>query len=145
MVERLLHDGFMQAFGITKADFENTPLTQACHHYTSHLLAVAWSESYPVVLASLLPCYWIYAKVGLDIVEKSVPDNPYQAWIDTYAGEEFQEAVKQVLTIIDDLAKTCDEATIKKMHEAYTTSAKLEWLFWDSAFHQRHWLGLDAL
>ena len=46
-------------------------------------------ESYPVVLAALLPCFWIYAEVGKDIVSKSVPNNPYQAWIDTYAGEEF--------------------------------------------------------
>ncbi|MFV5616884.1 thiaminase II, partial [Acinetobacter baumannii] len=23
--------------------------------------------------------------------------------------------------------------------------AKLEWLFWDSAYHQRQWLGLDQI
>ncbi|MFZ0330069.1 MAG: thiaminase II, partial [Acinetobacter bohemicus] len=27
---------------------------------------------------------------------------------------------------------------------AYTTAAKLEWLFWDSAYDQRQWLGLDS-
>lgn len=43
------------------------------------------------------------------------------------------------------MAETCDELTLQKMHEAYTTSAKLEWLFWDSAFEQRQWLGLDNL
>ena len=143
VVERSLHDGFMKDFGISKADFENTPLTLACHHYTSFLTATAWSESYPVVLASLLPCFWIYAEVGKDIVSKSVANNPYQAWVDTYSGEEFNEAVKNVLVTIDRIAECCDADTIEKMHQAYTKGAELEWLFWDGAYQQRKWPGLN--
>lgn len=143
VVERSLHDGFMQEFDITKKEFESTPLTLACHHYTSFLTATAWSESYPVVLASLLPCFWIYAEVGKDIVKNSIENNPYQAWVDTYSGEEFNEAVRNVITTIDKVAARCDADTLEKMHHAYTTAAKLEWLFWDSAYDQRQWLGLD--
>ena len=143
VVERSLHDGFMQEFDITKKEFESTPLTLACHHYTSFLTATAWSESYPVVLASLLPCFWIYAEVGKDIVKNSIENNPYQAWVDTYSGEEFNEAVRNVIATIDKVAARCDADTLEKMHHAYTTAAKLEWLFWDSASDQRQWLGLD--
>ncbi|WP_425916110.1 thiaminase II [Acinetobacter sp. TSRC1-2] len=143
VVERSLHDGFMQEFDITKKEFESTPLTLACHHYTSFLTATAWSESYPVVLASLLPCFWIYAEVGKDIVKNSIENNPYQAWVDTYSGEEFNEAVRNVITTIDKVAARCDADTLEKMHQAYTQAAKLEWLFWDSAYDQRQWLGLD--
>jgi thiaminase/transcriptional activator TenA len=145
VVERSLHDGFMQEFDITKKEFESTPLTLACHHYTSFLTATAWSESYPVVLASLLPCFWIYAEVGKDIVDNSIPNNPYQAWVDTYSGEEFNQAVRNVIATVDKVAARCDADTLEKMHHAYTTAAKLEWLFWDSAYDQRQWLGLDEL
>ena len=144
VVERSLHDGYMQDFAISKAQFETTPLTLACHHYTSFLTATAWSESYPVVLASLLPCFWIYAEVGKDIIRHSIPNNPYQAWIDTYAGEEFNEAVRKVILTIDKIAARCDADTLEKMHQAYTKGAELEWLFWDGAYQQRQWLGLDA-
>ena len=143
IVERSLHDGFMKDLGISKQQFENTPLTLACHHYTSFLTAAAWSESYPVVLASLLPCFWIYAEVGKNIVSHSIANNPYQAWIDTYSGEEFHTAVKNVITTIDKVATRCDEDTLTKMHQAYTRGAQLEWLFWDSAYHQNQWLDLD--
>ncbi|QIO07743.1 thiaminase II [Acinetobacter lanii] len=143
VVERSLHDDFMQNFDISKDEFQNTPLSLACHHYTSFLTATAWSESYPVVLASLLPCYWIYAEVGNDIVRNSVPNNPYQAWIDTYAGDEFNAVVKKVIETIDRVAERCDADTIEKMHQAYTRGAELEWLFWDSAYRQEKWLGLD--
>ena len=139
VVERSLHNDFMQGFNISKEEFENTPLTLACHHYTSFLTATAWSESYPVVLASLLPCFWIYAEVGKAIVNQSVPNNPYQAWIDTYSGEEFNTAVNNVIRTIDKVAATCDADTLSKMHKAYTDAAKLEWMFWDSAYQQRTW------
>src|SRR5690606_33264781 len=145
VVERSLHDGFMQEFDITKKEFESTPLTLACHHYTSFLTATAWSESYPVLLAALLPCFWIYAEVGKDIVDNSIPNNPYQAWVDTYSGEEFNQAVRNVIATVDKVAARCDADTLEKMHHAYTTAAKLEWLFWDSAYDQRQWLGLDEL
>jgi thiaminase (transcriptional activator TenA) len=137
--ERELHDSFLAKFQISQAEFEATPLTLACHHYTSFLTATAWSESYPVVLASLLPCFWIYAEVGRDIVAQSVPNNPYQAWIDTYAGEEFHSAVREVVATIDRVAARCDADTLAKMHAAYRRGAELEWLFWDSAYHERTW------
>ncbi|KOR16951.1 MULTISPECIES: thiaminase II [Acinetobacter] len=143
VVERSLHNDFMTAFNVSKETFESTPLTLACHHYTSFLTATAWSESYPVVLAALLPCFWIYAEVGRAIVSQSVPNNPYQAWIDTYAGEEFHTAVRNVIATVDKVAARCDADTLEKMHVAYTMGAKLEWLFWDSAYHQRQWLGLS--
>ena len=143
VVERSLHNDFMQNFDISKEEFENTPLSLACHHYTSFLTATAWSESYPVILAALLPCYWIYAEVGHDIVRNSVPNNPYQAWVDTYAGDEFTEVVNQVIATIDRVAEHCDPTTLEKMHQAYTRGAQLEWLFWDSAYRQEKWLALD--
>lgn len=114
VVERSLHDGFMQDFGINKTQFENTPLTLACHHYTSYLQATAWAESYPVVLAALLPCFWIYAEVGKDIVDKAAPNNPYQAWIDTYAGEDFHTAVRNVIATVDRVAARVDADTLEK-------------------------------
>ena len=143
VVERSLHDEFMSFFSVSKEQFEKTPLTMACHHYTSFLTSTAWSESYPVVLASLLPCFWIYAEVGKDILDKSAYNNPYQAWIDTYAGDDFHDAVQKVIEAIDRIAKRCDADTLEKMHAAYTMGAKLEWQFWDSAYHQRQWPGLS--
>ena len=143
--EREMHHGFLDQFQVSTQDLASTPLSLACHHYTSYLLATAWAESYPVVLASLLPCFWIYAEVGKDIVHQSAPNNPYQAWIDTYAGEDFHEAVQKVIDTVDNIAARVDEDTLEKMHEAYRKAAQLEWLFWDSAYKQARWPGLDNL
>lgn len=139
VVERSLHDGFMKQFDISAEQFAATPLTPACHHYCNYLLATAWSASYPVVLASLLPCFWIYAEVGKAIHATAAQPNPYTAWIDTYAGEDFHAAVQGVLATIDRVAAQADAKTVADMHAAYTMSAKLEWMFWDSADRLGEW------
>jgi len=139
VVERSLHDGIMREFAISPTDFSATELTPACHHYCSYLLATAWSQPYPVAVAALLPCFWIYAEVGRAIHARSAPNNPYQNWIDTYASEDFQGSVKAVCATVDSIAEHCADKTLADMRQAYRQAARLEWLFWDSAFHEADW------
>jgi len=139
VAERSLHAGFMQQFGIDTATFEATPLTPASHHYTSFLIATAWSAPYPVALAALLPCFWIYAEIGRDIHARAVRPNPYAAWIDTYAGDDFHALVRAVIASVDRAADTASAQTVDAMHQAYTHAAQLEWMFWDSAHRQAGW------
>lgn len=139
VVERSLHTEFMAYFNVNKEEFENASLSLASHHYISHLTSIAWSESYPVVLASLLPCFRISAEISRDISSKSTRGNPYQAWIDTYASEEFHHTLNQIIHTIDQIAAHSDETTIARMHEAYQMTCKLEWLFWESAYQMQQW------
>lgn len=138
-VERSLHDSFMRDYGITPADFAATPLSPACHHYTQFLVATAWSAPYPVVLASLLPCYKIYAEVGLAIHASARRPNPYEAWIETYSSREFLDAVQAVCDTLDRVAQAADPITRRQMHAAYAMGARLEWMFWDSAYRLERW------
>lgn len=139
IVERALHGDYFKQFGISPHEFNTTPLSPTCHHYCSFLTATAWKDPYEVVLAAILPCFWIYAEVGRDIHGRAAPENPYQAWIDTYAGEDFHLAVKAVIATTDRVAASTSPATREAMHAAYTRAAQLEWMFWDSAYRQESW------
>ena len=139
VVERSLHKDFMEQFSVTPQIFAATPLSPATHHYTSYLMATAWGAPYPVVLAALLPCFWIYAEIGRDIIGHAAKDNRYQSWIDTYAGEEFHAAVRAVVATVDRVAANASDATRRDMHHAYTRAAQLEWMFWDAAYRLEQW------
>jgi thiaminase/transcriptional activator TenA len=139
VVERALHGSFFQRFGIDAGTFAATPLSPACHHYVSYLLATAYAEPYEVVLGALLPCFWIYAEVGREIHARARPGNPYQAWIDTYAGEEFHAAVRAVVDATDEAAAQASAPLRDRMHEAFRTATRLEWMFWDSAYRLETW------
>ncbi len=140
VVERALHRSFFTQYGIGPQAFAQTPLSPACHHYVSFLLATAYAEPYEVVLGALLPCFWIYAEVGRDIHARAAASNPYQAWIDTYAGEEFHAAVRGVIAATDEAATLASPASRERMHHAFTRAAQLEWMFWDSAYRMEIWL-----
>src|SRR5258708_777526 len=64
--------------------------------YTSYLLATAPRGTFADGFAAVLPCYWIYAEVGAELVGRGSPDPRYQRWIDTYAGDEYQTIVAEV-------------------------------------------------
>ena len=139
IVERELHDSFFRQYGIRTDVSAETPLSPACHHYVSFLLATAYAEPYEVVLGALLPCFWIYAEVGRDIHARAAVDNPYRAWIDTYAGEEFHAAVRDVIAATDEAAEGASSLLRERMHAAFTRATQLEWVFWDSAYRLETW------
>jgi thiaminase (transcriptional activator TenA) len=139
VVERALHGSFFEQYRITPAMFAQTPLSPACHHYVSYLIATAYAEPYEVVLGALLPCFWIYAEVGRDIHARARPANPYQAWIDTYAGEEFHAAVRAVIDATDEAADAASPQLRERMHAAFMRATQLEWVFWDSAYRLERW------
>ena len=139
VVERALHGSFFREYGITSEVFTQTPLSPACHHYVSYLLATAYAEPYEVLLGALLPCFWIYAEVGRDIHSRAAPDNAYRAWIDTYAGEEFHAAVRDVIAATDEAADSAASQLRERMHSAFRRATQLEWVFWDSAYGLETW------
>lgn len=139
VVERALHGGFFRDYGIAPADFAATPLSPACDHYVSWLLATCWAEPYEVALGALLPCFWIYAEVGRDIFAKAAPDNPYRAWIDTYSGEDFAREVAAMIAATDAAAERASADLRERMHRAFSHATRLEYVFWDGAYQDLAW------
>ena len=91
------------------------------------------------MLASLLPCFWIYREVGKDILGRAAKPNAYQAWIDTYAGVEFDEAVDAVIKVVDEVAEDVSPRTRDAMLAAFARAVQHEWMFWDSAYQLGDW------
>jgi len=135
VVERALHQEYFARFGVS-LDVDRSP---ACLTYGHYLLATCSLGSFEEAAAALLPCFWIYREVGLEIVKASSPDNPYRLWIDTYAGEEFAEAVRMAIQTVDQLATGTTGDGRRRMAEAFTLSSRLEWMFWDSAYRREVW------
>ncbi len=110
-----------------------------CLGYTSYLLAVGHQEPWEVLVAALLPCFWLYWDVGCAITRTAAAENPYRAWIDTYADEGFGAAVQAVIGVTDAAAAATTPAIRERMMTAFIRSSQWEWLFWDGAYRERGW------
>lgn len=138
-VEQALHEKYLREFGVEPAAAATAEASPDCLAYTSYLLATAHQERWPVLVAALLPCFRIYWDVGCAIAAKAAPDNPYRAWIDTYADPGFGEAVERMMATVDAAADAATPALRERMLAAYLRCSQYEWLFWDGAYHQRGW------
>ena len=134
-VENDLHETYFTGLNADKKQ----SASPSCLLYTSFLLRQL-NAPVEVMVAAVLPCFWIYKEVGDYILANQNKDNnPYQAWIDTYGGDEYAQSVKKAIDICDDLAEKCTAEQQHAMTEAFVICSKLEWMFWDSAYNLEKW------
>ncbi|MDD4661287.1 MAG: thiaminase II [Massilibacteroides sp.] len=134
-VEQALHESF-----IGELKGEKNEASPSCLLYTSYLHKQLVNASIEVALAAVLPCFWVYKKVGDYILENQTNgNNPYQNWINTYGGNEFEKSVSEAIDICDEIASRCTKEQQQKMTEAFVMCTKMEWLFWESAYKQEQW------
>jgi thiaminase (transcriptional activator TenA) len=138
-VEQALHERYLRDFGVDPAGIAAAEPSPDCLAYTSYLVAAAYHDPWEVLVAALLPCFWLYWDVGCAIARTAAPNNPYKAWIDTYADKRFGEAVHTVVAITDRTAETTTAANRARMLVAFSRACQYEWLFWDGAYQQRGW------
>lgn len=138
-VEQALHGRYLQQFGIDPGSVTVLDASPDCFAYTSFLIATAYQEPWEILVAALLPCFWIYWDVGVAVSRQAAPANPYRAWIDTYADEHFGEAVQRVIAIADHAAEAAPPRVRSMMLAAFVRSSQYEWLFWDGAYQGRGW------
>lgn len=138
-VERQMHAHYFGLFGVSAQEFTATPRTPVCDHYISFLNATAATHSVAVAMAALLPCFWVYRDVGHHIAGRVSTDNPFQEWIDTYSGDDFDASVNNACALTDRLAAHASDDERAAMARVYSQSTLLEWMFWDSAYRQAGW------
>lgn len=138
-VERSLHDGFLKDFGLPDDAVDRTPPAPTTLAYTSYIIRTAALGDYPEVLAAVLPCYWIYERVGSTLLEHGSPKPTYQKWIDTYGGEEFGALVEAVLDLTARASEGLSPLAKARATEAFVTTARYEWMFWDAAWRLEGW------
>lgn len=136
VVEKALHDSYFQEFGLS----QRGSIEPTTHHYINFLKSTSALDQVEIAMAAVLPCFWIYQEVGDSIYKNQLSeDNPYQKWIDTYAGKEFKELVIKAINICDSVAENCTPQQQERMTQAFVEASKLEFMFWDSAYQLKTW------
>lgn len=138
-VELSLHDTLLPDLGLDPAELDRVPVAPTTRAYTSYLLATVYGGSFADGLAAVLPCYWIYARVGEALVGRGSPDSRYQHWIDSYGGEEFAATVGKVLDLTDRTGPTLTSAAEAAARAHFVTTSRYEWMFFEAAHRREQW------
>lgn len=63
----------------------------------------------------------------------------YDRWIDMYAGEGFESAVRGYRKLVEEAAQCADDKTLQAMSAHFTKACELEWMFWTAAEDGLEW------
>ncbi|MDF2826888.1 MAG: TenA family transcriptional regulator [Mycobacterium sp.] len=138
-VELQLHDSLLPQLGLDADLLALSPVLPTTRAYTSYLVATAYGGTFAEGLAAILPCYWIYARVGTALAERGSTDPRYQLWIDGYSGEEYAATVDEVLAVTDRIGPTLTAADEATARAHFATTARYEWMFFDAAHRLEDW------
>lgn len=121
--ENAMQTMLTKEFNITECE---TPVS-ATVRYTTFLREHTDTRDIPIVLAAVLPCYWVYNEVGKYIIGHEIDaSNPYKEWISTYGSPEFDQAVQYVVGLIDKEAETCSQEKQALMRRIFAEGCDLE-------------------
>ena len=136
VVEKALHESYFESYQL----IEKGSIQPTCHHYGHFLKSTAALQPVEVAIAAVLPCFWIYKKVGDHIYQnQKAIDNPYQKWIETYAGDDFGVITQRAIDISNRISLGCTPLQQQSMTEAFVTASRLEYEFWNSAYILKRW------
>ncbi len=128
VVERQLHETHV-------SQIEQWRPSPTCRAYTSYLLSL---DDYAIQVGAVLPCFWIYQDVGSRMYADvgDLARHPYGDWIGTYGDPAFAVATEQAKAIAD---RAASPRALERMHEAFATASRYEWMFWDAAYRLEGW------
>lgn len=141
VVERGLHETYGKQWKLTTADMRNTPLAPTNYAYCRHMRSIAQTGTLAELTVVALPCAWIYYAVGQHLLRKGPPSSkhPYRNWLLLYGSPEFAEVTRWMRALVDKEAKQAGAAEKERMSEAFLTSSRYEWMFWDMAWREEQW------
>lgn len=129
--EKIMHNFLIEKYGINT----DVPFSDVTTTYNNLIKNAVDSKNSHIAFACMLPCMWIYNRVGLHILKTAqLENNPYKEWITEYGNEAFTQGVNAVLDIIDTWAAQTDQDTRCAMTNIYAQAALCEYAFWEYGY-----------
>jgi thiaminase/transcriptional activator TenA len=131
-----LHIQTCAAQGIDETSLFNAKEELETIAYTRYVLDSGLQGDFLDLILALAPCAFGYGEIGLRLKDKVYPGHPYEKWINTYCGDDFQNVCVEVGRLVDlAIARRVGDNPTQsprwnKMQERFTKAAELESEFW---------------
>jgi thiaminase/transcriptional activator TenA len=138
--EMNLHREYAAEFDVSPEELERETPAPTTRAYSDFLLRVATTGDFAELAAALLPCMWAYSEIGQRLAGQSRPgEGRYARWIAMYSSREFAELAEWCRELVDTLAAGQPERDLLRLEEAFLTSSRYEWQFWEMAWNMERW------
>ncbi len=131
--EMRLHVAYCESWGLTEADMAATPEAQQTMAYTRYVLEAGMAGDVLDLHVALAPCIVGYAEIGSMLASAGrIDGNPYRAWIEMYASDEYQSAARRQIKHLDGLMRRRGgQGRFNSLAGIFGEATRLEAAFWD--------------
>jgi len=135
-LEMDLHVKFCADWDLSEAAMEALPEAAETMAYTRYVLEKGLSGDLLDLHIALAPCIIGYAEIGTALKGQAA-GNPYGAWIEMYASDDYQALAKAEIEQLDTLMTTRgSEGRFTALSKTFNQATRLEIAFWQ--------MGLDG-
>ena len=131
--EMRLHVSYCEDWGITEDVMAAEPEAQETMAYTRYVLEAGMAGDLLDLYVALAPCIVGYGEIGSMLHgSHKLESNPYKAWIDMYASDDYQSGARRVVNHMDRLMKSRGgEGRFEALAGTFREATRLEAAFWD--------------
>ncbi|OMP82669.1 putative hydroxymethylpyrimidine/phosphomethylpyrimidine kinase 2 [Diplodia seriata] len=129
-----LHIKYCESFGLTKEQIESHKEHPACTAYTRYVLDIGQSEDWFALQIALMPCLIGYGHIARRLYDDPTTKregNTYWDWVEQYVAQDYTDAVKAGLDIIEQNAVLQSPSRIEQLVQIFIHATKMETGFWD--------------
>lgn len=139
-VEMGLHVRYSAGWGLDESSMAATQEAAATLAYTRFVLERGMAGDLLDLQVALAPCIVGYAEIATRLAartDRKQSGNPYDDWIEMYAGPEYQAVAQQAMAALEkSAARRGGEARFADLAATFATATRLEAHFWQ--------MGLDV-
>lgn len=136
--EMRLHVDYCRGWGLSEAEMATAEEDVATLAYTRFVLERGLAGDLLDLQVALAPCILGYAEIGralLGAPSTVLAGNPYRAWIEMYAGADYQAVAAAHSRQMDELfARRGSEARLPALVTTFAQATRLETAFWQMGF-----------
>jgi thiaminase/transcriptional activator TenA len=130
--EMELHVAYCREWGLSEAALAAEPEAIETIAYTRFTFERGTAGDLLDLHVALAPCVMGYAEIGRVLAGLSPAGNPYAAWIESYAGAEYQQAAQASAEALERIGVRLGGTSRKpQLQSAFDTAVRLETAFWD--------------
>jgi len=132
LAEMRLHVAYCAEWGLDEAAMVAEPEAVETVAYTRFVFERGTAGDLLDLHAVLAPCIMGYAEIGTAAAPHAVAGNPYAAWIEAYAGAEYQGAAGTAAAALDRIgARSGAAGRMPALQAEFDMAVRLETAFWD--------------
>ena len=132
--EMALHVEYCHGWGLDEAAMAALPEATSTMAYTRYVLEAGMQGDLLDLEVALAPCILGYGEIGARLAadpETKRDGNPYGAWVDMYAGAEYQDIARAHAAALDRLwTARAGEGRFAGLTRTFGQATRLEAAFW---------------